>query len=118
MRRRRTRQDVENANFKRQAQALTVLTIGTVIIGGALFQAGASIKAAPNDDQWILKAQVALILLAAIAYLLILFGTNDILNQKTPIEGRDITYKLMNHLTIEVFAAIIAFYLGGASIFL
>ena len=55
---------------------------------------------------------------AAIAYLFILFGTNDILNQSTHIRGRDITYKLMNYLTIEVFAAITAFYLSASSILL
>ena len=118
MRGRQSRRDVENANFKRQAQALTILTIGTVIIGGALFQAGLSIKAGPPEAQWLLKGQVALILVAAIAYLFLLFGTNDVLNQTTAIQGSDITYKLMNPLAIEIFAAIIAFYIGGVNVLL
>ena len=42
MRGRQSRRDIENANFKRQAEALTVLTIGTVILGGALFQVDVS----------------------------------------------------------------------------
>ena len=44
MRNRRSRRELENNNFKRQAQAVTILTIATVILGGALFQVDISIN--------------------------------------------------------------------------
>ena len=103
MRGRRNRRDTETANFKRQAQALTFLTIATVILGGALFQADISIV--NLSDQFYSRIQVALVLSTVLVYVFLVMNIRDILIQTRPIKGQDISNKIINTLLLEVLFA-------------
>ena len=106
------RRDIEVANFQRQSQALTILTIGTVIFGGALFQVDISIDSLISSEQVAAKAQIALVLLTGIAYIALIAGVRGILTQTAPVEGRDLTGKLVNPLLLEVAFAVSVFVSG------
>ena len=106
------KRDIEAANFQRQSQALTILTVGTVILGGALFQVDVSLDNLVSDEQWAASAQIALVLLAGLAYIYLIYGVRGILTQTANVEGRDLTDKLVNPLLFEVAFAIGVFVSG------
>ena len=80
--RHRLRRDIGAANFQRQSQALTILTIGTVILGGALFQVDVSLDNLVSDEQWAASAQVAFVLLAGLTYVALISGVSGTLVEK------------------------------------
>ena len=115
MRSRQSRRDIRTDNFKRQAQALTILTIGTVILGAALFQADITLPDLSATDQLANRFSISFMLVAVAAYIGLSFGTMDILAQTTPITGNDINSKMMNHLLLEAITAILSFLAGTLS---
>ena len=108
MKRRQRRRRIEAANFQRQAQALTILTIGTVIFGGALFQVDVSI--ANGQDAG--RVQITAVLITGLFYIFLISGVIDILEQTAPVKGSDIIDKVINPLLIEVASAIGVFVIG------
>ena len=105
MRSRRTKHHIEESNSKRQAQALSILTIGTAIIGVTLFQADLSLDNLFSTDQLATRFQIAFALFAAASYIGIAVGTKEILSQTTLISGRDMTSKLIDPLLTEIVSA-------------
>ena len=110
-RRRQRRRRVEAANFQRQAQALTILTIGTVIFGGALFQVDVSIDSLISNGQMAARVQITAVLITGLVYVSLVSGVSDILHQTAPVKGSDIA-NTVNLLLIEVAFAIVVFVIG------
>ena len=110
--RRRSRRDIENNNFKRQAQALTILTIATVILGGALFQVDISVNNLFSTTQLQEVFQAAFVLLTALLYLVVIIGVADTLTQTTLLNGKDIVDKVINPMLLQLLSAIFVFFIG------
>ena len=111
-RRRQRRRRVEAANFQRQAQALTILTIGTVLFGGALFRVDGSLDISIPSGQLADSAQIVAVLITGIVYITLISGVSDILQQTAPVKGSDITNKAVNPLLVEVGFTIAVFVFG------
>ena len=113
-RRRQRRRRVEAANFQRQAQALTILTIGTVILGGALFQVDVSLDLDSflSNGQIPARVQSTAVLITGLVYVALVSGVIDILQQTAPVKGSDITSKVVHPLLFEVAFAIGGFVIG------
>ena len=110
--RRRFRQEVEAANFKRQTQALTILTIGTVIFGGALFQLDFSLNIPFSDWPNAARFQVSAVFLMAVAYIGLISDVARMLAHDTPIKGSDLAQNVMFALAVEAACAAAIFGFG------
>ena len=106
------RQDIESANSKQQSQALTILIVGTMIFGGALFQVDVSIDRLISDTQGAARAQIMAVLITGLIYIWLISNVSDVLAQTTPLERRNLTNKLVNPLFFEVLFAIGVFVSG------
>ena len=106
------RQDFECANSKQQSQALTILIVGTMIFGGALFQVDVSIDSLISDTQGAARAQIMAVLITGLIYIWLMSNVSDVLAQTTPLERRNLTNKLVNPLFFEVLFAIGVFVSG------
>ena len=97
--------EVEAANFKRQTQALTILTIGTVIFGGALFQLDFTPAVPFSDWPDFVRFQICAALFMAATYLGLISSVNDILTRTTLITGNELVDNIISALTLEVVCA-------------
>ena len=111
-RRRHSRRRVEAANFQRQAQALTILTIGTVIFGGVLFQVGFTHNSLTPNGRIEVELHIVAVLMTGLVYVFLIAGVIGILQQTAPVKGSDIIGKVVNPLLVEVGGAIVVFAIG------
>ena len=98
----RSRRNIENANFQRQTQAISILAIGTVIMGGALFQVDISLDNLLTTSQLLARIQASLVLSTGMFYALAVIGTTNILTQTLPLTGHHVKQHLMKPLLMEI----------------
>ena len=111
-RRSRSRRDIENANFKRQAQALIILTIGTAVLGAALFQTDISIYELFSTAQAPERIQAAAVLITTICWMIILSGTINLLTTTRRITSKEVAHKTAYPLLWELLSAAGVFFTG------
>ena len=97
------------SNFQRQSQALTILTIATVIIGVVVFQADIPFKELSPKEGIVARIKVSLLLCAVLTYVWVVGGTGVILKQVSPITGADVVQRIINPLLLEIGFSVSAF---------
>ena len=110
MRSRETRRDIKVANARRQTQALTILTIGTVILGAILFEVDISIHTLLSTEPTWERLKACLVLITVSVYIFIIIGTAEILLETTPTTGQHVVSKIITPLIVEVLFTTMIFF--------